>query len=172
MVDPPTGRVPGRVPREKFDELVRPHVISARRFAATLTRNRDQIDDLVQEALTRAFQKWHLYDPDKGSVVAWLLAIEADQARRRGFRWRQPEIDLRESDLLTDEPSVVGLDIRRAVSELPRRQREAVVLHYYIDLPLADVATLMGCASGTVKASLSAARASLRARIGENYERT
>ena len=43
------------------------------------------------------------------------------------------------------------------VRALPRRQREAVTLHYLVDLPVAEVARLMGCREGTVKAHLTSA---------------
>jgi RNA polymerase sigma-70 factor, ECF subfamily len=48
---------------------------------------------------------------------------------------------------------------------LPRRQREAVTLHYLVDLPVAQVARLMGCREGTVKAHLAHARKALRAQL-------
>ena len=54
------------------------------------------------------------------------------------------------------------LDVRDALGRLPERQRTAVVLRYYADLPLADVAEVMGVAVGTVKSTLHAALASLR----------
>jgi RNA polymerase sigma factor (sigma-70 family) len=44
-----------------------------------------------------------------------------------------------------------AIAVRRAVSVLPERQRAVVVLRYFLDLPIADVATVLGCAQGTVK---------------------
>ena len=52
---------------------------------------------------------------------------------------------------------------------LPERQRTAVFLHYYADLPYDEVARLLGVAEGTVAASLNAARRSLRRRLEEVY---
>jgi RNA polymerase sigma factor (sigma-70 family) len=52
------------------------------------------------------------------------------------------------------------------VARLPRRQRAALVLRYFADLPVADVADLMGCSQGTVKALTHQAIAALRARGG------
>jgi RNA polymerase sigma-70 factor (ECF subfamily) len=61
-----------------------------------------------------------------------------------------------------------GLDLRDAVRALPRRQREAVLLHYYVGLPIAEVAALMRCAEGTVKSTLSDARANLAKALGDH----
>jgi RNA polymerase sigma factor (sigma-70 family) len=53
------------------------------------------------------------------------------------------------------------LDVHAAVRRLPARQQEAVVLHYLLDLSVADTAAAMGCDQGTVKTHLSRARAAL-----------
>ena len=57
--------------------------------------------------------------------------------------------------------------MRDAIATLPPRQREAVVLRYLADLPLADVADAMGCALGTVKATLHQALKALRIEFEE-----
>ena len=64
-----------------------------------------------------------------------------------------------------NDPAVQPLDLEpdfwRAVRRLPRRQAQAIALHYVEDLPVDEVAEAMGCAVGTAKAHLHAARASL-----------
>ena len=60
--------------------------------------------------------------------------------------------------------------VRRAVAALPRRQRTAVVLRYYADLPVAEVPVLMGCAPGTVKSLTRKALTALRQRKHEDIE--
>ena len=59
------------------------------------------------------------------------------------------------------------LDLQAALRELAPRQRLAVELHYYLGFPVTEVATLMDCAEGTVKSTLSDARARLRHLLGE-----
>jgi RNA polymerase sigma-70 factor, ECF subfamily len=59
------------------------------------------------------------------------------------------------------EPDAERIDVERALSTLPRRQREAVVLHYYMQLDTAEVASTLGMARGTVKSTLFRARAAL-----------
>jgi RNA polymerase sigma-70 factor (ECF subfamily) len=57
------------------------------------------------------------------------------------------------------------LDVERAVRALPRRQRLAVELHYFVGLTTAQAAAVMGCAEGTVKSCLFDARAGLRRKL-------
>ncbi len=75
-----------------------------------------------------------------------------------------------EADVITaaaaDELSV---DVGRQVAALPPRQRAAVVLHYFVDLTVDDVAALMGCSPGTVKSNLHDARKALAAALGVSY---
>ena len=51
---------------------------------------------------------------------------------------------------------------RRLISRLPRRQREVIGLYYFVDLPVQQVADLLGVSSGTVKSTLADARRSLQ----------
>jgi RNA polymerase sigma factor (sigma-70 family) len=60
--------------------------------------------------------------------------------------------------------------LRDAIARLPERQRVAIVLRYLADLPLVDVAAAMGCAVGTVKSTLHAARARLEVDLGDDRE--
>jgi RNA polymerase sigma-70 factor (ECF subfamily) len=57
------------------------------------------------------------------------------------------------------------IDLWDAVRQLPRKQQEAVILHYMLDLPVGSVADLMNCRDGTVKSHLSRARFALRRSI-------
>jgi RNA polymerase sigma-70 factor (ECF subfamily) len=61
------------------------------------------------------------------------------------------------------------LDLSVALARLSERQRLAVALHYYLGLPVAEAAVVMACSPGTVKSTLSDARARLRAILGDDY---
>ena len=65
-----------------------------------------------------------------------------------------------------------GETLRSAIEKLPTRQRLAVTLRYYADLPLADVAAAMGCAVGTAKSTLHAALTHLRVDLDDSREGT
>ena len=66
------------------------------------------------------------------------------------------------------EPTSEATDLRRALVELPTREREAVVLHYYLDLPVAEVAAIQDVSDGTVKTSLHRARRRLAKSLAEH----
>ena len=70
----------------------------------------------------------------------------------------------------TDRDVDASIDLRRAIAALPRRQQEAVVLHYLADLPVDQVATVMRCENGTVKAHLWKARQLMAQRMEEADE--
>jgi RNA polymerase sigma-70 factor (ECF subfamily) len=141
-----------------FAAWVRPHLPAMARLAARLAPAADR-DDVVQEALVRAWTKRRLYDPGRGTAAAWLLAITADQAgkaRRRAAaagRVAAPE---------PPRPPAADPDLARAVATLSARQRLAVDCFYYAGLTVAETAAVMGCSEGTVKSTLSDARARLR----------
>ncbi len=124
-------------------------------------------EDALQEALAAAWRKRTQFDASRGNARNWLLAIVADQAMkgRRRHRLVEPLRDL--ADESTD--SDADLDLRRALSRLTVRQRTAVTLHYYLGLPVAEVADILGCSAGTVKSTLSDSRARLRRELGEQY---
>ena len=128
------------------------------RLAARLVGSTDR-DDLLQEALSRAWRRWETYDPERGSPQSWLLAIVADRARRtrRGRRWLPLWSD--RAEIVAPEGEV---DLERAIRGLPKRQRMAVELHYFVGLTTVETGSVMSCAEGTVKSALHDARSNLR----------
>ena len=126
-------------------------------------------EDALQEALAAAWRKRDQYDPARGTVRTWLLAVAADQGRKT-WRVRRPVPTLAAHEAAAPAGDHdARLDLGRALDLLTRRQRVAVELHYYLGLPLAEVAVVLGCAEGTVKSTLSDARARLRRAMGEEY---
>lgn len=156
---------------DDFDGAVRPHLAVMRRLAAVTAVGVDP-DDVVQEALLRAWTKRGTYRPGRGSVRTWLLAVTADQGRRlRRRRRRDFALAGRGGGIGADLTSAgSNLDLRRAVNALPRRQRQAVLLFYFVDLSVADTAQLMRCAGGTVKSTLADARTKLALELGDTHE--
>ncbi|WP_241996258.1 RNA polymerase sigma factor [Kribbella antiqua] len=144
-----------------FVEWVRPHLPAMARLAARLAVGADR-DDIVQESLARAWSKRSQYDADRGTASAWLLAITADQARKSVRRLR-PVAELDDHDGPVSRPDLdARMDVDHALATLSARQRLAVDCYYFADLSIADTAAVMGCSEGTVKSTLSDARARLR----------
>ncbi|MFS8104287.1 RNA polymerase sigma factor [Lentzea alba] len=145
--------------REEFAGWVSPHLAAMARLAARLAPDADR-DDVVQEALVRAWLKRHQFDPQRGTPSARLLAITADQAgkaRSRASRRLAP---------VPNEPASANHDddlhLRQALDRLTDRQRLAVDCVHYVGLTVTETAAVMRCAEGTVKSTLADARAELR----------
>ncbi len=156
-------REAGGTSADDFEDWVRPHLLAMSRLALRLAG--DHADDVVQEALTRAWQRRSTFDPARGEPLPWLLAITADKARRHRARWRVWE--LHDVEVGHQAEHEARLDLEQAVARLPRKQRLAVELHYFVGLDVATTAATLGCAPGTVKSQLSDARARLHADLEE-----
>jgi RNA polymerase sigma-70 factor (sigma-E family) len=130
------------------------------RTAYLLTRDWCTAEDLLQESLAKAWFAWPRVDEPEAYVRRVLVTTYTSWWRRR---WRA-ELP---SDTLHDAPAADGGAVERdelwqAVGRLPARQRAVIVLRFYEDLPVTEVATLMGCSAGTVKSQTAKALAKLR----------
>lgn len=159
------GEVVDRNPGDDFTAWVSPHLGAMNRFAARLVGQTER-DDVVQDALVRAWKRRSTYDPQRGSPTGWLLAIVADQARKR-----RPSTTLPLA--LADSPTLPSgaerrIDLERAIAALAPRQQRAVDLYYFVGLDVATCAEVMRCAPGTVKATLHQARLRLHDLLGDD----
>lgn len=127
--------------------------------------------DAVQEAFARALRDRRRFRGE-GTLEAWLWRIVVNVARDVARRSRFAGLSADElAELATLAADRAGAsELRAELRALPDRQRLAVFLHYYADLPYDDVARLLDVAPGTVAASLNAARKTLRHRIEEAVE--
>jgi RNA polymerase sigma-70 factor (ECF subfamily) len=149
---------------EPFEEWVRPHLAAMSHLAHRLAPGEG--DDVAQDALTRAWRRWDTHDAGRGTPRTWLLAIVADRARRAWVRHR-PVVALVDDVAAPDGSRDDDLALEAALRRLPERQRLAVALHYFAGLPVAECATVMRCAEGTVKSTLHDARLRLRRELGD-----
>jgi RNA polymerase sigma-70 factor (ECF subfamily) len=130
----------------------------------------DEARDLTQEAFVRAWQRWERigrYDEPATWVrrVAWNLATSRLRRLRTALRHHRT---LRVETV--PEPGEHGGAIRDALADLPDGQRRAVVLHYLVGLPVAEVAELCRVREGTVRTWLYRARHSLAASLHDFRE--
>jgi RNA polymerase sigma factor (sigma-70 family) len=139
----------------RFVELYETTFPTVYRAAFLLCRNRSIAEDATQEAFAKAFERWGRIGGEPW-VGGWVMTTALNQVRR-AYRWRR--------SVRTEAPADIdlesSLDLWKAIRGLPRRQQEAVVLHYVAALPLDQVAAAMGCRNGTVKTHLSRARQEL-----------
>lgn len=150
-----------------FGVWVGPYWAAMAGFARRLSPPADW-EDVLQEALAASWRKRHQFNPARGSLRSWLLAIVADQAAKSRRRLRPVSGAEADRPVQAQEPAL-ALDLDRAVRSLAHRQQVAIGLYYYLGLPVAEAAAVMGCTEGTVKSTLSAARGRLRELLGEDY---
>jgi len=155
--------------KQTLAELAGDRLMSLKRQAFLLCGDESQAEDLVQEALVRAFAR-PMRAPRPGAAEAYVRVIMVnlfiDGARRRS-RWNRTAPLLTGTEM-TGDPADQVLDrdvMLTALSDLSPQQRACVVLRYYRDLPVAQIASALGVAEGTVKRYLSEAMTRLAARL-------
>ncbi len=136
------------------DRQLRP----AFRLAGYLLGSSDEAEDAVQEAILRAWRSWsNLRDEDR--FGAWFEQIVANVCRDRGqrrSRLRAMPLD-DEMSVFARDPFRTALDrdeVGRALQALPAEQRAVIVLRFWRDLPLEDIAERLALPLGTVKSRL------------------
>ena len=121
-------------------------------------------EDLAQEALTRTWVRWGRVSR-LDSPEAWTYRVALNLARS-SYRRRQAEgralALVGESVIAVDANTAEAIAVRDAVVDLPERMRAALVLRYFADLPVNEVAEILDCAPGTVKSLTSQAIDRLR----------
>ena len=151
--------------RYAFDELVGPHIDRAFRHAFGMLHDREAAEDAVQEATLRAWRKLGNLRPGT-PMRPWFLGIVANQCRTtlRGRWWSVLRIEgpLGATSAGFEDRIVRGHDIRAALRKLPTDQREVLVLHYYLDLPIEEVAATLGVSRSAAKSRVIRAVRALR----------
>ncbi len=154
--------------RPSLAELYERHADEAVGLAYLLTGDRALAQDLMQEAFVRIARRFvHIRDPE--SFGPYLRRSIVNLANSH-FRRRALERRHAASSAVPDRSDAadVGdrLTLRAAILRLPVRQRIALVLRFYEDLPERDIADLMGCGTGAVKQLVYRAMGTLRQELG------
>lgn len=155
--------------KQVLSDLATSRATALKGYAFLLCGDRAEAEDLVQDALVRAFCR-PLRTPSPGEAEAYVRIIIAnrfiDLARRR-TRWRRAATRLAPASQVADLAAGVAVraDFAAALATLPPRQRACVVLHYWEDLSVPQIAQALNCGEGTVKRTLHDARSALHARL-------
>ena len=155
---------------DEFAELVATVSPSLRRLALALTGDAHRSEDAVQATLERLFLAWpRLAVRDPVAYARSALVRQVATERRRAWWRREVSVDV----LPEPSPTGVGHDDRMVLldhlARLPTRQRHTVVLRYLEDLPVVEVARLLGCAEGTVKRAAYDGLRTLRAELEHDH---
>jgi len=149
---------------EGFFIAEQPLVLRTVRFIVGDTQT---AQDVTQEAFYKLLLHWRKVSQYE-RPGAWVRRV----AIRLAMRARRARIDSREVAVESDITSEVTrrVDVREALQHLTPRQCAAVVLFYYDDRPVEEIAMLMDCSEGTVKTHLHRARTRLAAMLGEEID--
>ncbi|TCO65803.1 SigE family RNA polymerase sigma factor [Actinocrispum wychmicini] len=154
---------------DEFVEFVRTHGADLRRTAFLLCGDWHRAQDLTQNVLIKLFLAWpklHRDDGLRGYARKTLVRTVIDESRRFWHRERATAV-LPETSTTGPDPDI-SVDVLRALAALPARQRATVVLRYWEDLPVDEVAKVLGCSEGTVKSQAARGLATLRAMTSDD----
>ena len=153
-----------------FDDLYRREFPKLVRIATALCGRRDLGEELVQDAMVKVLARWStVREYDKPEAYCRRVLINGTIGLRRRQRWEKRALTrdgAQDSSTLPPEAD----EFWSLVRALPARQMQVIVLFYADDRPVADIASVLGLAEGTVRATLHQARESLRAQIEDGAE--
>ena len=173
---PPPARpapVTAPAPAEAVTALYRAHALGLIRLAVVMLGDRPAAEDAVQEAFCGLYRRWHhLSDPGKALSYVRSSVINSCRTvlRRRG---RQGALDPSAEGPAGESAEAAALigeehrQVLTAIRRLPARQREVLVLRFYLDLDEGEIAAAMRISRGTVKSTTSRALAALGRILGE-----
>jgi RNA polymerase sigma-70 factor (sigma-E family) len=176
-VESPTETLPvGLEARQHVTALYRTHALALVKLAVLMTGDQPTAEDVVQDAFLGLYRRWSaLHDADKAlgylrsSVINGCRSVHRVRFRRQGITLDPPgHADSAEALALLGEDLAVRL---AALRRLPSRQREAVVLRYYLDMTEEQAAQAMGVSRGTVKSATSRGIAALARVLKEEEAR-
>lgn len=148
--------------------LYRAHGMDLLRIAAVMLGSRDAAEDAVHDAFCGLFRNWDkLADRRKALpyVRSAVMNVCRSELRRRSRLERRADRHHRPLDGESPEHAAIlgeeHRDVIAALRQLPDRQREALILRYFLDLPEPEIAAAMGISPGTVKSTTSRALGAL-----------
>ncbi|MFD1148243.1 RNA polymerase sigma factor [Saccharothrix hoggarensis] len=159
-----------------FREFAVSHAASLRRTAYLFCGDWHMAEDLMQASLLKLYQAWHRIEwRDTASAYARkvLLRTWLDEKRRPWRRAEQRDGEVPDVADSAADPERAGEQlwardlVHAGLLRVPPRQRAALVLRYFEDLPVSEVAVAMGCSEGTVKSQTARGLVALRAAVEE-----
>ena len=160
-----------QVPDDDVTALYREHALGLIRLAVVMLGDRPAAEDVVQEAFCGLFRRWHtLADPAKAlayirsSVINGCRSVLRRRRRLLGDPAGEPTGESAEAAVLVSEEH---REVLAAVRRLPDRQREVLILRFYLDLDEGEIAAALRISRGTVKSTTSRGIAALGRMLGE-----
>jgi RNA polymerase sigma-70 factor, ECF subfamily len=140
-----------------FADLLTPLIEPGFRLALAMLHDAQAAEDAVQEASFTAWRKVGRIS-DQGRLRPWFLGVVANKCRNARRRKWAADVTLGLPEQLSvvsdEERSLRGADLRRAVARLRHEDRLVVVLYFYLDMRLEDIAAVAGSSVGAARARL------------------
>ena len=150
----------GKGDRESMARLLYDNYEIVFRYMLKFTLNKSTAEDLVQEAMIKAIEKFNLYDPAKAKFSTWLIAVAQniylDNIRKIKRQQKYIEQDLQLEDLCitTDERDESWRSVLDALTKLSDDIRTPIILKHYYGHSLEYISTIMKIPVGTVKSRI------------------
>jgi RNA polymerase sigma-70 factor (ECF subfamily) len=154
--------------RRRFEAQALPHLDAAYNLARWLSRSPADADDIVQDAMLRAFRAFDGFGG--GDIKAWLLTIVRNCWRSAGTAGKRRGHTALDENLVAPEPDPEAMAVQAGtrrkldamIAQLPEEFREVLILREMEDMSYREIAEVTGTPIGTVMSRLARARASLR----------
>lgn len=144
-----------------FEDLVRTHAKDLYRYAYWLAHDRQQAEDVVQEALLRGWRAFPRLR-DRAAAKSWLFSIvRREHLRALGNAAPQAE-NLDAMDLPDERQELFGVEMRDALMALPASYAEPLALQLLGGFSCAEIATMIGTTEGATMTRLTRARQALK----------
>ena len=165
---------PDNSPEERINRLIRDYERDLLRLCCVYLRDISLAEDAVQETFIKAYKGLHTFRGESGEKT-WLyrIAINACKDMRRGswFRVVSREVNLDELQIPARGPEDARSALAEEIMRLPRKYREVIVLYYYEDMKLAEIAKAIGVSAMTVSRRIDKARNLLKDLLkGGNFD--
>ena len=163
----------GGVDEQGYEEVFRAHRAAVFALALRICGDRAQAEDAVAEAFAKVYPQWR-----KGRVTnagAYLRRAVVNELnsgwRRRAVEraWQERRNGDARGDRSFEDQSADTVAFRQALARLSPRQRSALALRYWADLPEAEIAETLGCSVGAVKSYLHRGVERLRQLLGPDF---
>ena len=157
---------------DAFEEIVLRWQVPLLHLAYRFSHDRDLAEEMAQEALLKVFRNLGRWRRD-AKFSTWMFSVALNQYRTAMRRHVPVKVELTELEGLTDPADPAGEMeaanndglVRRAVSLLPARYRDAIVVYYFQQQDVTETAGILGLKPGTVKARLHRARKLLETKL-------
>lgn len=160
---------------EKAEQIFNDYSSYIYRIALFLTKSKASADDITQETLLQIFKKYHTYRPDR-PIEPWIYKITVNTVRNtlRRQKWlsymdqlpEQADGDLLDNRIVKNEEEA---QLWQAIDNLTQKSKEVIILHYYSDMKLNEVAYTLGIPLGTCKSRLNSALNNLKHQLNQDH---